>query len=528
MHHLSSLDASFLHLETPETPMHVGSLMLLELPKGYAGDFYEDVKTMIGERLHLATVLTRKLATMPFELAEPVWIHDDDIDLDYHVRSLVLRRPGSMAQLQQLVGRLHSSLLDRSRPLWEMYVIEGLQSGQVAFYTKAHHSGVDGKAGTELAKVLYDTSAEIRRVRPPHRARHATAYQLGVTELLQAAVTNTAQQYRKLAELLPTAARALTTAGRVLAGQQGTPGERALNLGLAPKTIFNDAITNQRSFTTLSVSMDELKTLGKRVGGTVNTIVMAMCAGGLRRFLAERNLLPAQPLIAAVPVSLRVEGNDDMNNQVSMVRVDLATDLADPAARFAAIHASSEAAKAVVRELKPVLGVDLPFTGSPWVMTSLASLYGRSNLARRLPPLANVTISNVPGPAIQLYVAGARMVAFYPVSIPYHGTAVNITVQSYAGTLEFGITACRRALSQDESSELLGYLQDALAEIKRLPAVDDAAGGGPPADAVTAAAPARKKPAPRRASASKSARGQQGAAKSPKRPSSARRRTAAS
>ena len=449
MHHLSSLDASFLHLETPETPMHVGSLMLLELPRDYQGDFYEDVKAMIGERLHLATVLTRKLATMPFELAEPVWIHDDDIDLDYHVRSLVLRRPGSMAQLQQLVGRLHSSLLDRSRPLWEMYVIEGLQNGQVAFYTKAHHSGVDGKAGTELAKVLYDTSAEIRRVRPPHRARRATAYQLGVTELLQAAVTNTAQQYRKLAELLPTAARALTTAARVLAGQQSTPGERALNLGLAPKTIFNDAITNQRSFTTLSVPMDELKALGKRVGGTVNTIVMAMCAGGLRRFLAERNLLPAQPLIAAVPVSLRVEGNDDMNNQVSMVRVDLATDLADPAARFAAIHASSEAAKAVVRELKPVLGVDLPFTGSPWVMTSLASLYGRSNLARRLPPLANVTVSNVPGPAIQLYVAGARMVAFYPVSIPYHGMAVNITVQSYAGTLEFGITACRRALSQD-------------------------------------------------------------------------------
>mgnify|MGYP000948660611 CR=1 FL=1 len=241
-----------------------------------------------------------------------------------------------------------------------------------------------------------------------------------------------------------------------------TETERRALLGLAPKTIFNDAITNQRSFTTLSVPMDELKALGKRVGGTVNTIVMAMCAGGLRRFLAERNLLPAQPLIAAVPVSLRVEGNDDMNNQVSMVRVDLATDLADPAARFAAIHASSEAAKAVVRELKPVLGVDLPFTGSPWVMTSLASLYGRSNLARRLPPLANVTVSNVPGPAIQLYVAGARMVAFYPVSIPYHGMAVNITVQSYAGTLEFGITACRRAMP--DVKKLANYLGDALEE----------------------------------------------------------------
>ena len=504
MQHLSSLDASFLHLETPETPMHVGSLMLLELPKGYQGDFYEDVKAMIGERLHLATVLTRKLATMPFELAEPVWIADDDIDLDYHVRSQVLRRPGSMAQLQQLVGRLHSSLLDRSRPLWEMYVIEGLQNGQVAFYTKAHHSGVDGKAGTELAKVLYDTSAEIRRVRPPHRARQATAYQLGVTELLQAAVTNTAQQYRKLAELLPTAARALTTAGRVLAGQQTTPGERALNLGLAPKTVFNDAITNQRSLTTLSVPMDELKALGRRVGGTVNTIVMAMCAGGLRRFLGERNLLPAQPLIAAVPVSLRVEGNDDMNNQVSMVRVDLATDLADPAARFKAIHASSEAAKVVVRELKPVLGVDMPFTGSPWIMTSLASLYGRSTLARRLPPMANVTISNVPGPPVTLYVAGAKMAAFYPVSIPYHGMAVNITVQSYAGALEFGITACRRALSQDESSELLGYLREALAEIQQLPSVDSAPEAAlAPAQPAAAPAPARKKPAPRKAAAKK-------------------------
>jgi len=517
MHHLTSMDAAFLHLETPEMPMHVGSLMLFELPKGYQGDYYEDVKAMIGKRLHIAAILGRKLATMPFELSEPVWIDDDDIDIDYHVRSLTLRRPGTMEQLDQLVARLHSSLLDRSRPLWEMYVIEGLQNGQVAFYTKAHHSGVDGKAGAEMAKVLYDISPEIREVKPPRR-KSGGGYQLGVTELLQAAVANSAAQYRKLAELLPTAARALTTAARVLAGQQSTPGERALNLGLAPKTIFNDAITNQRSFTTLSVPMDELKALGKRVGGTVNTIVMAMCAGGLRRFLAERNLLPAQPLIAAVPVSLRVEGNDDMNNQVSMVRVDLATDLADPAARFAAIHASSEAAKAVVRELKPVLGVDLPFTGSPWVMTSLASLYGRSNLARRLPPLANVTVSNVPGPAIQLYVAGARMVAFYPVSIPYHGMAVNITVQSYAGTLEFGITACRRALSQDESTELLGYLQDALAEIKRLPAVDGAEGAGTPADtmapvAAAAPPPARKKSAPRRAPARKSAGDKPAAAK---------------
>ena len=301
MHHLTSMDAAFLHLETPEMPMHVGSLMLFELPKGYQGDYYEDVKAMIGKRLHIAAILGRKLATMPFELSEPVWIDDDDIDIDYHVRSLTLRRPGTMEQLDQLVARLHSSLLDRSRPLWEMYVIEGLQNGQVAFYTKAHHSGVDGKAGAEMAKVLYDISPEIREVKPPRR-KSGGGYQLGVTELLQAAVANSAAQYRKLAELLPTAAKALTTAGGVLARQSAPQGGRSLMLGLAPKTLFNDSITNQRSFSTLSLDLKELKALGKRVGGTVNTVVMAMCAGALRRFLQERGELPKQPLIAAVPV----------------------------------------------------------------------------------------------------------------------------------------------------------------------------------------------------------------------------------
>jgi WS/DGAT/MGAT family acyltransferase len=486
MDHLSSLDASFLHFETPETPMHVGSLMLLELPKGYKGDYYEEVKAMVGKRLHLATVLTRKLAQMPFELAEPVWIDDDDIDLDYHVRNLRLRRPGTMEQLHQQIARLHSSLLDRSRALWEMYVIEGLENGQVAFYTKAHHSGVDGKAGTELAKVMYDISPQIREVPPPRRKRSSGGYQLGVAELLQAAVSNTALQYRKLAQLLPAAARAITTAGNVLASQQTARDQRPLNLGLAPKTIFNDSITNQRSYSTMSLPLDEMKALGQRVGGTVNTIVMAMASGALRRFLEERNLLPKEALIAAVPVSLRSEGDDAMNNQVSMVRVDLASDIDDAGERFKAIHASSEAAKAVVRELKPVLGVDLPVTGSPWLMTSLASLYGRSNLARRLPPLANVLISNVPGPPAPLYVAGARMMHFYPVSIPYHGSALNMTVQSYAGSLDFGITACRRSLSQEEAYELLEHARATLKEIERLPSVGDApvaAAARPPAKA---------------------------------------------
>src|SRR6185295_1161561 len=268
MEHLSSMDASFLHFETPETPMHVGSLMLFDLPEGYEGDYYEDVKAMLAKRLHLSSVLTRKLAAMPFELAEPVWIDDDDIDLDYHVRSVTLRRPGTLAQLHQLIARLHSTLLDRSRPLWEMVVIDGLDNGQVAFYSKAHHSGVDGKAGVELAKVLYDLSPQMREVPPPRRRRGSEGggYQLGVAELLQAAVSNSVRQYRKIAELVPTAVKAIAAAGGALASQRRAEGGRSLNLGLAPNTIFNDSITNQRSYSTMSVPLDELKELGKRVG----------------------------------------------------------------------------------------------------------------------------------------------------------------------------------------------------------------------------------------------------------------------
>lgn len=496
MEPLSSLDASFLHLETPETPMHTGALMIIDLPAGRKGDYYEDFKAMVGARMHLAPVLTRKLALMPFELADPVWIEDDDVDLDYHVRSLTLRRPGNARQLDALVARLHSSLLDRSRPLWELYVIEGLQNGQAAIYLKGHHSGFDGKSGMEMAKVLFDSTPEVRKVPPPRRRHRTQGYQLGVTELLQAELRNNARQYRKLAELAPTAARAWTAAGAVLASQRTAPGERPLTLGLAPKSPFNVPITNQRSFSNLSVSFEEVKALGKRLGGTINTVIMMMCGIALERFLRERDELPRQPLIAAVPVSLRAADDDSMNNQVSMVRVDLATDIADLGERFRAVHASSEAAKAVVRELRPVLGIDLPMTGAPWVMSSMASLFGRSSLARDLPPLANVTISNVPGPAQPLYVCGGAMKTMYPISIVTHGTALNITIHSYAGRqLEFGIVSCPRVVSQEESLELAGYLKDALRQIEALPGATGAEASTQP----RAAAPrkrARRKPAP--------------------------------
>ena len=467
MDHLSSLDAAFLHLESPETPMHVGSLMVFELPRGHRGDWYEEVKALIARRMHLITVFHRKLAQMPFQIADPVWVEDDDVDLDYHVRHVTLRRPGTMAQLEQLVARLHSTLLDRSRPLWEVYVIDGLQDGRIGYYTKAHHSGIDGKAGVELSKILYDVTPTVREVPPAQRpTRRAATDRLGVGGLLRAGAKDTVSRYASLARSLPTAARAFAGAARIVASRRAPRGTRGLNLGLSPRTRFNVPITNQRSFSTMSLPLDDVKLLGRRVGGTVNTIVMAMCSGAIRRFLAAQDALPAKSIVAAVPVSLRAADDGAANNQVSMIRVDLATDLADDRARFDAIHASSEAAKSVVARLRPVLGFDVPVIASPWLMSGLASVAVRSGLLDRVPLPASVLISNVPGIPVTLYLAGARMLHFFPVSIPYHELGVNITVQSYAGRLEFGVTACRRVLSQEQSHELMGYMRETLEAIR--------------------------------------------------------------
>jgi WS/DGAT/MGAT family acyltransferase len=365
----------------------------------------------------------------------------------------------------------------------------------------------------------------MREVPPPRRTRGPAPYQLGVTELLRAAVSNATAQYAKLGKMLPKAAEALRTVGEVMATRQSKQGDRSLNLGLAPKSIFNVAITNQRSYATLVTSLTDLKEIGRRAGGTVNTVVMAMCASALRKFMIERNLLPEKSMIALVPVSLRSADDNSMNNQVSAIRVDLATDIADPGQRFRAIHASSEDAKSVVSALKPVLGADVPLSGSPWIISSLASLYGRSGLAERLPPSGNVLISNVPGLPMELYMAGARMLSYYPVSIPYHGQALNITVQSYAGKMYWALTACRRALPQAEAYELIANLKLALKEIEKIATLHEAQ----PAAAAApkpAEAPVKKVAAPRKRVAAK-APGKKVAAKAPRKAKTSAAATAA-
>ena len=457
MKHLSGMDASFLHLESPELPMHVGSLQILELPQGYAGDFYEDVKRYLGERMHLAEVFHRKLELMPFELANPVWVEEEDLDLDNHVRHVVLPRPGTRAQLETYVARLHSTLLDRSRPLWELYVIEGLKSGQVAIYNKMHHATIDGQAGIAVTKAMLTPSPNPDPVKAP-RARPKTGRgQLGVAELAGAALSNAFQQYVKLVKALPATAKAL---GSVLMPATGDDGKSTLRwkggMQAAPKTPLNVAVTNQRSFAARSLPLAEIKAMAKKSGASLNDVVLALCAGALKRYLADYGCTPKKSLVAAVPVSLREAGNTDPNNQASMILVSLGTDLEDPLQRLAAINASSSAGKQLIGRLKAAIPMDFPSFGAPWFMSGLASLYGRSRLADRLTPIANVAISNVPGPQFALYFAGAKLAEWYPVSIPIHGVALNMTVQSYNGALEIGLTACKRAMP--DIADLGNYL----------------------------------------------------------------------
>ena len=447
MNHLSGIDAAFLHLESPEMPMHVGSLHVLELPPGYTGDFFENVKACLAERLHTADVFTRKLALMPFDIADPVWVEDDDIDLDHHVRHITLPKPGSNTQLQQYVARLHSTLLDRSRPLWEFFVIDGLRSGEVALYIKVHHARLDGAAGVALARAILDTEPSGRRIKPPRTKLLRASYQLGVAELLSAAASNTARQVVKLVKSLPALAGA---AKSTLLPEKDESGKRkwALPSGdvFAPRTSFNVAITNQRRFAARTVPLAEVKEIAKRVGVSLNDVVMATVAGALRDYFIGHRELPVKPLAAAVPVSLRTAGDESANNQVSMVRMTLATDVADPLQRLKKIAEASAGTKAKMGRVKSAIPTDFPMLAAPWLLSGLASLFGRSRLANVMPPLANVVISNVPGVQVQLYFAGAKIISYYPVSIPAHGMALNVTVQSYNGRLDYGLIGCRRAL----------------------------------------------------------------------------------
>ncbi len=458
---LSGLDGAFLHLETPETPMHVASLHLFNLPARYRHDFHTAIRRHVRQRLHLAPIFVRKLAPMPLQFANPVWVTDDRIDLAYHVPKLTVDAPGTQAELEDCVGRLHSELLDRSRPLWRLYVIDGLQSGQVAIYIKVHHAVLDGQAGVLLAKALFDVEPNPRPRPRADRAATEAPERPGAAALAAAALAHDAGQYVKFVRHLPEVIRTLAGMFRASRGAPGRgPGQ---NFSFGPKTPINVSITGERGFAALSLPLDALKQVADAHDAKLNDVVLALCSGTLRRYLARHGGIPGKPLIAAMPISLRAAGNAEYTTQATMSLVSLKTHVADPVRRLRAIRDAAGAVKDLARRAKDVLPTDFPSIAVPWVLHGLATLYGRSGIANALPPIANVVISNVPGPQVPLYAAGARMLTYWPVSITEHGVGLNITVMSYAGAMGFGFTVARNAIP--DAQALTRALAEAFEEL---------------------------------------------------------------
>ena len=458
MKQLSGLDATFLHLETAEMPMHVGALNLYELPLGHQGSFLTQLRAHMAERLPLAPVLRRRLWWMPLNLANPAWV-DAEPDLAKHVVLVKLPKSAKtgtgMAELEATVGQLHAQRLDRSRPLWKFFLLEGLAPSadghkRVGLYSQFHHAAVDGQAAVAVAQVILDTSPEGRdlTLRPSKRSK---VFKLGVVQMLRGAIANEAVQVAGIIKGLPSTLGALVdAAGQALSHtallRGKGKGQAVSNLNLAPRTVFNQSITAQRVFAGVSLPLGQLKLLAKAHGATLNDIVLLLCATALRRYLSKHATLPRKSLIAAVPVSLRAAGDTTSDTQASMGFVSLGTHIADLAERLQHLKAATRAMKETMGSLKSVLPTDYPSIGMPWLLEAAAALYGRAKVAERVPQLANVTISNVPGPPVALYLAGARMVANYPTSIVVHGIALNITVESYDRQMDFGIVADAQAL----------------------------------------------------------------------------------
>ncbi len=443
---LSGLDASFLYLETPEQPMHVSSLCIYEVPPKLKRTFPKAVAAHLKKRLHLAPLFTHVIAQAPFGLGHPHWEEADSVDLDYHVQQIELPKPGTMRQLEAAVAKEHARLLDRSRPLWQFTIFTGLSTGDVGFYGKVHHAALDGKGGTVLANSILDLTATPREVPPPAHATRATAVKddSKIGDMIGAAFSNSLAQYAKIIRSIPgVASKVVEAATPVVKNMVST---RKAPFKFAPHTPFNVNISAKRNFTTATLSFADVRAAAKVLGGSVNDGVLFVCSSALRTYLKQLNELPKKTLVAAMPVSLREESNKELNNQASMVLAELGTHHGDAAKRWKAILTSTSKIKESLKSLKSVLPTDYPGLLAPLLVSRLNAAVASTKLMERLPAVANVAISNVPGPQVPLYLAGAQMKTFFPVSIITHGLALNITVQTYCGRIDFGMIACKQAM----------------------------------------------------------------------------------
>jgi diacylglycerol O-acyltransferase len=435
MERLSGLDASFLYLETPSLHMHVGLCLVFDpstVPGGYS---FDRMKRSIEARLPAAPVFQRRLMEVPFRLGHPVWVEDADFDIDYHVRLAAVPHPGGLRQLADLAGDITGRQLDRSRPLWEMWIVEGLADGRIGFVAKMHHSTVDGVSGAALLSVLFDLSPEPAVESLPPDQEVDERVPSGIELMTQALVARTLRPIEMTRDLVRTGQRVLDVRRVRQEPHNRSPQAKAALPLSAPRTSFNGALTWRRSVALTAIGLEDVKRLKNATGTTVTD-------GALRGFLLEGDELPPKPLVAVVPVSVRSDVDDPRgSNQLSTMFVQLPVELDDPLERLTAIHDGTLGAKEEHEALGPDTLITWAEHGTPNFFANAARFYSRMRLADRHRPIANLVISNVPGPDFPLYLAGAELESGFPLGPVMEGMGVNITIMSYQGILNWGIHA---------------------------------------------------------------------------------------
>jgi WS/DGAT/MGAT family acyltransferase len=466
MEQLSGLDAAFLYLETPTTPMHIGGVYIFDgSTRGEPFDF-EAYRNLIASRLHLVRAFRQRLVNVPLNLARPYWIEDPDFNLDFHLHHTALPKPGGWKELARLMARIFSRPLNRTRPLWEttfaegLDTIEGVPPGSFAMISKVHHAAIDGVSGAEMMGALLDLTPELREIPEPKPWKPERIP--GDLELLVRTYGKDITQPFKLAELL---AQTLWSAVKV-GVQWGIQDVKLPPVPFqAPRTRLDVPVTPHRVWGGVRLSLDRIKAIKNTLEGTtVNDVVLAICAGALRRYLQQKHDLPDEPLVAMAPISVRAEEKRGaMGNQVSAMLVSLATQEADPIKRLQLTHESAVQSKVYNQAIGAHMLIDytqfIPFS----VAGLAARLYTRMHVAKLHHPIFNVVITNVPGPQVPLYMGGARLLAYFGTAPIFDGMGLILVALSYAGNLTISATSCREIMP--DIDVFVHHLKESLDEL---------------------------------------------------------------
>jgi diacylglycerol O-acyltransferase len=449
---LNALDLAFLSLEKPSTPINVASLTILEIPKNYKGNYPLDLMLKLQSQ-PANPPFNQKLSSV-HTASLPSWVTDQRFDINYHVRHLALPKPGKLEDLLELTSRLHSQILDRTRPLWEFYLIEGLENEQFAMYLKMHHAAIDGMGGMELMKNWFNLCASDEAkapwaCMPNHRdkASHASSGLFGGTAKLFDDMFANSRMVQDLSKML--FGQYLKTIGF---DNNASPVPFS-----APHSMFNVPINSTRRFVVKTVSLKEVEALGKQAKATVNDIVLTLCSSALRKYMMDKKALSKRSLIASVPVSVRHESGP--GNQITYVMANLATDEPDTMTRLDIISKSTKDAKKELVDVSASAATNFAFLAQ-----GLVAVMNHLNISRMMPPAANLIISNVPGPREPLYFGQAKLKATYPLSVLIDGQALNITVVSYCDSIHFGLMACQDTIP--DLNLLADYIESAIDDIK--------------------------------------------------------------